>query len=225
MLRSSSNRAVSSTMHRHLLVALGGALQAGDERRSDAGPIERLLDGQDVGIVGGLRQERDHRVVRVVGMMQQHVALVQHREKVALLARPGRRPAAAADRAARRTPADPRGPSARASREDRARRRRRRPSTSSCRRIRATSSCDAVAFHLEPDDIAAAAAAQLALDELELRATALVVELQLGVAGQPNDRRLQDRLSREELRQMRANDLLEQHERDALGARRAARAG
>ena len=40
-----------------LLVPLGGTLEAGDEWRSDAGSVERLLDGQDVGVVGGLRHQ------------------------------------------------------------------------------------------------------------------------------------------------------------------------
>ena len=71
--------------HGHLLVALGGALQAGDDRRAAAGAIERLLDREHVGIVGRLREQRDHRIVGVVRVVQQHVALVEHREQVGLL--------------------------------------------------------------------------------------------------------------------------------------------
>ena len=68
--------------HGHLLVLLGRALQARDDRRSDARAVQRLLDRQDVGIVGGLRQERHHRVVRFVRMQQQQVAFLQHRKQI-----------------------------------------------------------------------------------------------------------------------------------------------
>ena len=67
----------------HLLVALGRPLQAGDDRRADAGAVQRLLDREHVGIVGGLRDQRDHRVVGLVGVVQQDVALVQQLEQVA----------------------------------------------------------------------------------------------------------------------------------------------
>ena len=63
--------------HGDLLVALGGALQAGDDRRADAGAVQRLLDREDVGIVGRLLDQRDDRIVGVVGMVQQDVALVE----------------------------------------------------------------------------------------------------------------------------------------------------
>ena len=56
--------------------------------------------------------ERHHRVVRVVGMLQQQVALFQHREEIGVL-RVGEHVdrLRAADRAAPRAPADRSGPS------------------------------------------------------------------------------------------------------------------
>ena len=65
-----------------LLVALGGAAQAGDDRGTRAGAVERLLDREDVGVVRRLCQERHDRVVRLVGMVEQDVALVHGGEQV-----------------------------------------------------------------------------------------------------------------------------------------------
>ena len=64
---------------------LGGALQAFDDRRADARPIQRLLDREDVGIVGRLLNQRDDRIVRLVRVVQQDVALLQDREQIDLL--------------------------------------------------------------------------------------------------------------------------------------------
>ena len=45
--------------HGDLLVAFGRPLQTSDQRGAHAGPVERLLDGEDVRVVGGLRQQSD----------------------------------------------------------------------------------------------------------------------------------------------------------------------
>ena len=160
-------------------------------------------------------------------MVQQHVALVEHREQVARArARRARRPAGAADRAARRSPA---ARSARA-----ARRRSSGPGIAidvvrrRCRAARAAAPSSSVGrrrLDLEPDDVAAAPAAHLALDHLEVRAAALVVELELGVAGQPDHGRSRGSAGPgNSCGEVRADDVLEQHERDAVAARRPARA-
>jgi len=86
MLRSSSNRAVNSTSTVNLLVARGGALQ-GWRLNDDpnARPVGRLLDGEHVGIVGGLRHERDDRVVRLVRMVRSNGCSSKEREQIRLL--------------------------------------------------------------------------------------------------------------------------------------------
>ena len=52
-------------------------------------------------------------------------------------------------------------------------------------------------FQLEPHDVAPAPPSQLALDQLQLRASAFVVEFHLGVARQPDHRRLAESSGRE----------------------------
>ena len=77
---------------------------------------------------------------------------------------------------------------------------------------------------LQPDDVAAPPPADLPFDELEMRPAALVVEIELRVARQADERRFQDGLAGEQLRQVRSDDLLEQDERvprvSAAGTRR-----
>src|SRR5262249_39605631 len=65
---------------------------------------------------------------------------------------------------------------------------------------------------LQAADVAVTALAQLALDALQLRAAALVVEFELGVAREANHRRLENGLTGEEERELRPDDVLEQHE-------------
>ena len=76
-------------------------------------------------------------------------------------------------------------------------------------------------FDLEAHDIASAAPLDFPFDDLELRMSALVVQLQLGVTAEANARGLPDRLTRKELRQVDPDDFLEQHERDRIGLRDA----
>ena len=58
---------------RHLLARLRCRDQRPRNRRVAAGAVERLLDGEHAGIVGGTRHEFHDRVERFVGMMQQDV--------------------------------------------------------------------------------------------------------------------------------------------------------
>ena len=60
-------------------------MSAADDRRVGAGAIERLLDGQHVGIVGRLGDELDHVLERLVGVLEQHVALGDDAEDVLVL--------------------------------------------------------------------------------------------------------------------------------------------
>ena len=53
-----------------------------DGRRVATAAVQRLLDGQHVRIVGGGAQELDHRVERVVGMVEQHVAVADGGEEL-----------------------------------------------------------------------------------------------------------------------------------------------
>ena len=67
-----------------------------------------------------------------------------------------------------------------------------------------TSSLRGVGADLQAHDAAAAPPAQFALDQLQVRSAALVVELQLGVAREADDGRLQNRLSGKQQRDVRA---------------------
>ena len=48
--------------HRHFLAARGGLHQRLHQRRIDTGPVDRLLDRDHVGIVGGAADELDDRL-------------------------------------------------------------------------------------------------------------------------------------------------------------------
>ena len=71
---------------RHLLAALGRADERLDDGRVAAGAVERLLDREHVGIVGGARDELDDAVERLVRVVEEHVLLAQHGEDVVGLA-------------------------------------------------------------------------------------------------------------------------------------------
>ena len=57
-----------------LLAVLGGPGEGAHEGAVAAGPVQGLLDGEDVGVVGGLLDEADHRVEGLVGVVEQHLA-------------------------------------------------------------------------------------------------------------------------------------------------------
>ena len=60
--------------HRHLLAVLHRGVERMRDRRGRAHAVERHLDGQHLGIDGGVAHEAGDRVERVVGVMDQHVA-------------------------------------------------------------------------------------------------------------------------------------------------------
>ena len=77
MLVSSSKRALSSRDHRDLLASPHSFEQQVHQRRLRAGAVNRLPDGDDVRVFDGTTDELHHRRERLVGMMQQHIALAQ----------------------------------------------------------------------------------------------------------------------------------------------------
>ena len=81
---------------RHMLARLGRCHQGPRDRRIAAGAVERLLDGQHPGIVGRLGDELDHRIERLVGMVEQDVALGDRALKMSSPCRSQARAAAAA---------------------------------------------------------------------------------------------------------------------------------
>ncbi len=60
---------------RDLLAVLGRPGERPDERAVAAGAVERLLDGEDVRVFGGLLDEADDRLERLVGVVQQQSPL------------------------------------------------------------------------------------------------------------------------------------------------------
>ncbi len=70
----------------HLLAALGRADERLDDGRVAARAVERLLDREHVGVVGGARDELDDAVERLVRVLEQHVLLAEDGEDVVDLA-------------------------------------------------------------------------------------------------------------------------------------------
>ena len=83
MLASSSKRALSSISAVTDFPASAASISVADDGRLGGGPVERLLDGDDVGIARGLLQELHHDVERLVGMVDDKVLLPNRRETVA----------------------------------------------------------------------------------------------------------------------------------------------
>ncbi len=71
---------------RHLLAALRRAGEGLDDGRVPAGAVERLLDREDVRVVGGAGDELDHRIERVVRVVDEDVAFPDHGEEVVRVA-------------------------------------------------------------------------------------------------------------------------------------------
>ena len=65
-----------------LLAVLGGARQGVDDRVGVGGPVERLLDRQDLRVFGRLLDELDDRAERLVGVVDQDVLLADRGEDV-----------------------------------------------------------------------------------------------------------------------------------------------
>ena len=177
--------------------------------------IQRLLDREHVRIVGRLRHQRDHRVVRLVRMMQEHVALVEHREQIGA-GRPREHVdrLRAADRAARRVRAAPSAASARASRAGPGRAYTSSASTSSWPRQQLDQLRRKRRCRLRAGSRRSGAAGAVRVRPVP----AACVRLRRRTPARRRGRagctaRLQDRLTGKELRQVRADDVLEQHER------------
>ena len=85
MFEASSKRAISSTTSVASLVA-AASISASKHGRVVAGAVEGLLHGDDGGVFGALLDEVDHRIVRIVGVVEQDVVLAQLVEDVGGLA-------------------------------------------------------------------------------------------------------------------------------------------
>ncbi len=71
--------------HRHLFALDGRPLQRLDDRRVRTWPVQRLLDGEHLRIIGRLLDQGHNRIEAVVRVVQQEVALVEDIEDVRLL--------------------------------------------------------------------------------------------------------------------------------------------
>jgi hypothetical protein len=201
--------------HGDLFVAFGGALQAGEQRGADTRAIQRLLDREHIGVVRGLRQEGDDRIVRLIGMVQQQILIVENREEIRLLSRQDvdrwERTVAQLLKTRQLHQAHQDAEVDGSLHREGIRRRDRDLAGNQVGQLRRRRR-----FQLEPDDIAPPPPFQLALDQLQLRASAFVVEFHFGIARQAHHRRLQNRLAGEQWGQVRTNDLLEWQERLAV---------
>ena len=63
--------------HHHFLAAARAFDQQVHQRRFGTGAVDGLLDRQHIGVVDRFAQELHHRLERLEGMVQQHVALAQ----------------------------------------------------------------------------------------------------------------------------------------------------
>ena len=68
--------------HGDFLAAARGLDQRLHQHRVDAGAIDRLLDRDDIGVVGRPANELDDRIERLERMMQQYVVLADRREQI-----------------------------------------------------------------------------------------------------------------------------------------------
>ena len=172
MLDCSSKRAISSTSTVTCLPFSAARARACTIGRVAARAVERLLDGQHVGVVGGRGHEGHHGIERLVGMVQQDVALVAGRAKMSAAARAAPaivHAASAAARAGARARAARRAAAGRACRAGRAR--GRRPAASTSQPLGPACSSSVVAdagLHLQAHHLAAPPLAQLLLDRLQV---------------------------------------------------------
>ena len=205
--------------HRDLLAVLRRPRERADDRRVAARPVERLLDREHVGVVRGRGDERHHRVERLVGVVEDHVALVEEGEERGARRfdhglRLERRVAQVLERGqvdeGHQRPDVHRPPDAvdvvRRDLEPRHEEREQRLG-------------DPV-LDLEADDAAPPAVLELLLDDLQEVPPALVVEVELGVARDAEGGHVADLLPREEARELGPDHVLEQHVDEALDARR-----
>ena len=204
-LRSSSKRAISSTTAVTCLPWSAARMSAATIGESLPGAVQRLLDGEHVRVVGGLLDERHHRVERVVRMVEEDVPRVERIEDAARRAfrrAPGRASARVAQPLeARQVDDAPERAQVEEARHAvdvrRPRRRRARRAATPGRSLApaSTSSRTTSLFRRSP---------QLLLDGLDVRLPAFVVELELGVSREPERGRLEDGLPGEQHREMPA---------------------
>ncbi len=224
-LRSSSNRASSSTSTVTCLPWSAARRRACDDRRVAARPVERLLDGEDVGVVGRPHDELDDRVEAVVGVVQQHVAA--RRGPAKMSARSSSSSASTGRHGTSRSSSRPGSSSRRHQRAE-------VQGAGESGRCPAALDADLLDQHgqqlvagpgldLEPHDVTAPPAPQFLFDHLEVRTPAFVVELDLRVARQADDGRLEDRLPGKQQLEMRPDHVLEEDEREARRSRPRAR--
>jgi len=76
MLLASSKRALISTRTATCLPFSAGAGERAHERAVAAGAVQRLFDGEDVGVLGRLLEKPHHRIERFVGVVEEDVLLL-----------------------------------------------------------------------------------------------------------------------------------------------------
>ncbi len=204
-----------------LLALLGGPDEVADDGGVAARPVERLLDGQDLGVVGRLGDEPlDGRREALVRVVDEDVAGPDRAEHVGRLVvvrrqepgrddrRPGRglevgsielgdRPQAGQVEHAADVVAVILG-QADAAKEDEAGRGRHR------------------ALDLEADRLAEAASSELLLDRHDEVVGLVLLDGEVGVAGDPEQVRLEDLHAAEQEVEVRLDDLVEEHVRVGL---------
>ena len=186
-----------------LLAALGGPDQRLHDRRVARRPIQRLLDGQDLGVVGGLGDEPlDGRGERLVRVVDEDVAGPDRREHVGRLVLVGREQPKRRDRrpghglevgpieiGERVQPGQVEHPAdfvavgfaqAETAQQQGAGRRRHRP------------------LDLEPDGRAEPSSPELLLDRQQEVVRLVLLDLEVGVAGDPEEVVLLDLHAREQ---------------------------
>ena len=169
--------------HQRGFLGGGGLNQRGKHGRVVAGAVERLLHAQHGGVFRALLDEIDHRIVGVVGVVEQNVALAQLVEDVGRLAaqvqglgREGRELEV--------------GPLHVAIKEHKPRQIHRAVAAEDLILVEFEVDPQALdnfrigaGFNLQPDGVALAAVVQLHADGLQQRARFLLLEVEVGVAG------------------------------------------
>ena len=200
--------------HDHLLALLGGLDQRAHDRRVAARAVERRLDGQHVGVLGGLLDEAlDRGAKRLVRVVQQDVAVPYRGKDVGLVVRIGRGQARRHDGLPgnRLQVGDVEVGDGRQRRQvEHARhlvgigRLDTQPAHQQAARLRWNRALD-----LEPDDLAEAAPAQLLLDRHQQVGRLVLFDREVGVARDPEEVVLDDLHAGEQHVEVGGDDLLD----------------
>ncbi len=210
-----------------LLAALGGPDERLDDRRVARRPVQGLLDREDVGVVGGLVDEPlDRRRERLVRVVDEDVAGADLREDVGRLVLVGRQQARRGDRRVRRRLEVRAG---RGSTSCHSAVRSSMPATSkqSSSRTPMPLMQDLAGdlghrpLDLEADRLAEAPAADLLLDREQQVVGLVLLDRDVGVAGDPEQVGLEDLHAAEQLVEVGLDDLVEEHELVALDGEQA----